>query len=46
MKVEYELSTNELKDILELLRGICDISGVKDSLSRTVFEGLHEKYCK
>ena len=46
MKVEYELSTNELKDILELLRGICDISGVKDSLSRTVFERLHEKYCK
>ena len=46
MKVEYELTTNELEDILELLRDICDISGVKDSLSRTVFERLHERYCK
>ena len=46
MRVEYEFSTNELKDILELLRGICDISEVKDSLSRVVFDRLHEKYCK
>ena len=46
MKVQYELSTNELEDILGLLRDICDISGVKDSMSRTVFERLHEKYCK
>ena len=46
MRVEYELSVNELKDILELLRDICDISGVKDGISRTVFERLHEKYCK
>ena len=46
MRVEYELSTNELKDILELLRGICDIYGVKESVSNEVFEKLHEKYCK
>ena len=46
MKVEYELSPNELKDIIDLLKDICDISGVRDSLSRTVFERLREKYCK
>ena len=46
MRVEYELSTNELEDILSLLRDICDITGVKDSVSRTVFTRLHEKYCK
>ena len=46
MRVEYELSTKELEDILELFRSVCDIYGVKDSISRTVFERLHKKYCK
>ena len=46
MRVEYELSVNELKNILELLKNICDAYGVRDSVSRTVFERLHEKYCK
>ena len=46
MRVEYELSPNELKDILDLFKGICDIYGVKDSVSRKVFNRLHERYCK
>ena len=46
MKVEYELTINELKSILDLLKGICDVYGVRDTLSRTVFDRLHEKYCK
>ena len=46
MKVQYELSPEELKDILELLRDICDLYGVKDSLRRTVFERLQKIYCK
>ena len=46
MRVEYELTPNELEEILELLRSVCDISGVKDSVSRAVFNKLHEKYCK
>ena len=46
MRVEYELSPSELEDILNLLKGICDVTGVRDSVSRTVFERLHEKYCK
>ena len=46
MRIEYELSPKELEDILKLFRGICDITGVKDSVSREVFNRLHERYCK
>ena len=46
MRVEYELSPSELKDILDLFKDVCDIYGVKDSVSREVFNRLHEKYCK
>ena len=46
MRVDYELSVEELEKLLGLLRDICDISGVKESLSRKVYDRLHEKYCK
>ena len=46
MTIKYELSTTELENILKLLRGICDISGVKDSVSNAAFDRLHKRYCK
>ena len=46
MKITYELSVSELKNLLELIQELCKRTGLDEAVTRSLFRELNEKYFK
>ena len=46
MKITYELSVSELKNLLELIQELCKRTGLDEAVTRSLFRKLNEKYLK
>ena len=43
MKVSYELSIRELKELLELIQALCKRTGLDEVVSRSILKKLNER---
>ena len=46
MKITYELSISELKELLELIQELCKRTGLDEVVTRSLFRKLNEKHFK
>ena len=44
MKVQYEISISELKELLELIQELARRSGLNEIVTRSIFRKLNEKH--
>ena len=44
MKVQYELSINELKALIELVSELCKRSGIDESLTKSLFRKMNKRF--
>ena len=43
MKITYELSVSELKELLELIQELCKRTGLDETVTRSIFKKLNER---